>query len=293
MRKVKRRASMLDPKPSQTAEAALLEALARIFEPAARLAVARGLSFAAVEGVLKRAFVLAGRNLASTDGAAPTVSGIATATGLTRREVTRLMQEGYEAAAYRPSVASEVFTRWRGDRRLRSSHGLSKPLPRLGPAPSFEALAQSVTRDVHPRTVLDELCRLGLARLDTDTDQVHLTLDGFVPQEDQAGMLAFLGANVGAHLAASVANVLNESRKHFEQAIYADELSDESIVAAKKLVNAQWRAVLAALVPDLEALVEADRKALERNRAHRANRSLRIGLYSFDEEPKPDEEHDT
>lgn len=284
---------MPDPKPDPTAETALLEALARILEPAARLAVARGLSFAAVEGVLKGAFVSAGRNLASTDGAVPTVSGIATATGLTRREVTRLMQEGHEVGAYRPSLAADIFMRWRGDRRLRDRAGSSKPLPRLGPAPSFEALAQSVTRDVHPRTVLDELCRLGLTRLDADTDHVHLTRNAFVPQDDQAGMLGFLGANVGDHLAASVANVLDEPRKHFEQSIYADELSDESIAAAKKLVNAQWRGVLAALVPELEALVEADRKALERNRAHRADRSLRIGLYSFDEEPKRDKEQPT
>ena len=76
----------------------------RVLLPAARLAVARGLSFAVVEDVFKRAFVEAAR-LASADGAAPTVSGIATATGLTRREVTRLMQDRYGAAVYRPSLA--------------------------------------------------------------------------------------------------------------------------------------------------------------------------------------------
>ena len=47
-------------------------------------------------------------------------------------------------------------------------------------------------------------------------------------------------------------------------------LSDESIVAAKKLVNAQWRALMAVIVPELEALVEADREAKQRNRTHRA-----------------------
>ncbi len=270
-------------------EEALLQALSRIFEPAARLAVARGTSYAAVEALLKRAFVLAGSGFVTSDGTPATVSGVATATGLTRREVTRLMTQPRGPVADRPSLASEVFTRWRGDRSLRDRKGSSKPLARTGPAPSFEALAQSVTRDVHPRTLLDELCRLGVARLDVATDVVHLTLDAFVPQEDQAGMFGFLGANVGDHLAASVANVLNESRKHFEQAIYADELSDESIVAAKKLINAQWRAVMAAIVPELEALVAADREILARNRLHRANRRLRIGLYAFDDLAPSDE----
>lgn len=277
---------MLDPRSETATEAALLRALARVLGPAARLAVARGVPFAAVEELLKRAFVEAAR-AAPADGVPPTVSRLATATGLTRREVTRLASPVRTPAAERPSLATQVFTRWRADRSLRDSRGRSRPLPRLGPAPSFEALAQSVTRDVHPRTLLDELCRLGLARVDGATDRVHLLQEAFVPRDDVVRMLGFLGTNVGDHLAATVANVLGDERRHFEQAVFADGLSDESIDAAKKLVNAQWRALMAAIVPELEALVDADRAAKRRNRSHRAQRRLRIGLYSYDEEAPP------
>ena len=158
-------------------------------------------------------------------------------------------------------------------------------MPRLGPAPSFEALAQSVTRDVHPRTLLDELCRLGLARVDAQTDQVHLP--GRLRARGDEPACSASSGSTSATTWPRAWPTCWVTRKHFEQSIHADELSDESIVAAKKLVNAQWRAVMAAIVPELEALVEADRKALQRNRAHRANRSLRIGLYSYDEEPNP------
>jgi hypothetical protein len=279
------RPSHSDPK----VDAALQDALARVLMPVARLAVARGLPFAAVEELLKRAFVEVAQS-ASSGAAQATVSRVATATGLTRREVTRLTQQASEPAVERPSLATQVFTRWRGDRALRDRRGHSKALPRLGAAPSFEALAQSVTRDVHPRTLLDELVRLGLARVEESTDEVHLLQDAFVPRGDEARMLTYLGANAGDHLAAAVANVLGDERKHFEQAVFADDLSDPSIDAAKKLVNTQWRSLMAALVPELEALVEADRQALQRNRAHRAGRRLRIGLFSYDEAvPKPKE----
>ncbi len=88
-----------------------------------------------------------------------------------------------------------------------------------------------------------------------------------------------------------MANVLGDKRKHFEQALFADELSDASIAAAKKLVNAQWRVLTAALVPELEELVRADRRASERAKTRRAERRLRIGLYSYDEAMKtPDDE---
>jgi hypothetical protein len=275
-------------RPNQSsADAALQRAIERLLGPVARLAVARGLSAGVVEEWMRRAFVQAASQstVEATAGAPPTVSSIATSTGLTRREVTRLLtQPNASPANERPSLATQVFTRWHADRSLRDSRGRSKPLTRLGPAPSFEALAHSVTQDVHSRTLLDELCRLGLARVDDGTDRVHLLQEAFVPRGDMARMLDFLGSNAGDHLSAGVANVLDDEHKHFEQAIFADELSDDSIEAAKKLVNAQWRSLMAKLVPELEALVKADRNALKRNRKHLARHRLRIGLYSFDED---------
>ena len=273
--------TMKSSNPDAT-EQALQLALQRLLAPLARLAVARGVPFAVVEELLKHGFVQAARDAQGTNGQRD-VSRVATATGLTRREVTRLSQDLPAAAAERPSPATQIFTRWRSDRRLRDRRGRPLSLPRQGPAPSFEALAQSVTRDVHPRSLLEQLCRLGLARHDTQTDRVELVQDAFVPRDDQARMFAFLGQNVGDHLAAGVANVLGDERRHFEQAVFADELSDASIAAAKKLINAQWRSLMAAIVPELDALIEADRQAAEADASHRADRRLRVGLYSYDE----------
>ena len=59
-----------------------------------------------------------------------------------------------------------VFAHWRSDKRYRKRGGAPRTLPRVGPAPSFESLAQEVTRDVHPRALLEELLRLKLAVLD-------------------------------------------------------------------------------------------------------------------------------
>jgi hypothetical protein len=164
-----------------------------------------------------------------------------------------------------------VFTRWLTERKLRDARGRPRVLPRTGPAPSFEALARSVTRDVHPRRLLDELVRLGLAQHNPQADSVRLIKDAFVPRDDDVRMLGFLGDNVGDHFAASVANVLGDERRHFEQALFLDGLSDASVDAAKRLVQAQWRALAAALVPELEALLSADR----RGRARRVRRRLR------------------
>ena len=280
---------MRAPKPAPTSDArldaALTHAVVQLLGPLARLAVARGLTFPVMKELLKQAFVQAARQ--AQPGSGPRdISRVATATGLTRREVTRLSLEQPPALADRPSPATQLFTRWQADRKLHDRRGKPRKLPRQGPAPSFEALALSVTRDVHPRSLLGELVRLGLVRHDAATDTVSLLETAFVPRDDLARMVGFLGQNVGDHLAAGVANVLGDERRHFEQALFADELSDESIAAAKKLVNAQWRALTAALVPELEELVRADRRASEGAATHRAERRMRIGLYSYDETMK-------
>jgi len=257
-------------------EQALTQALQRLLAPLAALCVARGVNYPMAVELFKRAFVQAARAARPGERNRRDVSRVSTATGLTRREVARITAEEMSLAVLRPSPATQVFTRWMGSERLHDKRGRPRPLKRQGRAPSFEALARSVTRDVHPRSLLEELCRLGLARFDEAKDEVVLVRDAFVPSDDRSRMLGFLGNNVGDHFAAAVANVLGQGDPHHEQAIFADELSQQSLAKVHKLVKTQWQGLLTALVPQIEALIQADRKA-----GRVAKRRLRVGLYSY------------
>ncbi|MEP6738948.1 MAG: DUF6502 family protein [Caldimonas sp.] len=261
---------------------AVLAAMASLVEPLATLAIARGVPFAALEDMLKAAFVAAARNAQPSDAGARIVSRVSTATGLTRREVTRLLSAGASLPPPRPSPATQVFTRWRADPAYRNRRGQLLAVPRQGPAPSFEALAHSVTQDVHPRSLLDELCRLGLVEVEGDT--VRLVRDSVVGSGDSDRAYAFLAGNVGDHLRAAVVNVLADSPPHVEQAVFADELSEHSLAAFRVLAKAQWQTLLAATVPALQALVDAD-AASDRPR----NRRVRIGLYTYHDVMAPGE----
>ena len=268
--------------PSAEADTALTLALERLLAPMARLAVAHGLPFASVEELFKRAYVDAARSMQNGPSGQRDISRVSTATGLNRREVTRLSEERPAAAAARRSPATEIFTRWRSDSKLRNRRGQPIALPRQGPAPSFESLAQSVTRDVHPRSLLEELCRLGLAELNTDGDTVSLIRDAFVPRGDESRMFGFLGNNVGDHFSAAVANVLSDSSPHFEQALFADELSARSLQTIRKLITAEWQALIQAVVPEVNALIETVRQCAGKG-GPPADRRVRIGLYSYHE----------
>ena len=256
--------------------AALTEALRQLMEPLAALAIARGVPFVMVEDQLKSAFVDAARTAHPNLPAHRLVSRISTATGINRREVTRLTQARSTAPAVRHSPATRIFTKWLAEPALKTRKGEVMAIARQGPAPSFEALAQSVTRDVHPRSLLDELCRLGLARV--DADMVHVVRDSFVPSTDSARMLGFLGSNVGDHLRAAVANVLSHTPEHLEQAVFADELSQLSLAAFQHLMRDQWKTLLQAAVPALQQLIDADHAA-----GRRADQRVRVGVYTYHE----------
>jgi hypothetical protein len=255
-------------------QGALVGALAALLEPIARLAVARGLPCASVEDLLKAAFVEAARRAQPPSAGTRIVSRVATATGLTRREVTRLLGAAHARPAVRPAPATQVFTRWIADPRLRDRQGRPRPLRRQGTAPSFEALARAVTQDVHPRSLLDELVRLGLVA--EHDDEVHVLRDSVVPAGGSDRALAFFASNVGDHLCAAVDNVLADTPPHVEQAVFADPLSDESMAAFGALAKAQWRQLLEAAVPQLQALVDADRVA-----GRTRTRRVRLGLYGY------------
>ncbi len=264
---------------SHSAEQQLaLQALHAVVAPLAQLCVSKGIRIQAIEEMIRQSFVGAAREAHPPQTSDRVVSRISATTGLTRREVARLARETRPRAAQSRSPTNELFTRWLSDPTLQGPDNKPLVLPRQGPAPSFETLALGITKDVHPRTLLEELCRLQLGRHDLETDMVYLLQDSFVPRGDWSRMMAFLGDNVGDHFRAAVANVLSDGKQQLEQAILADELSAESLVLARDMMSQQWRRLLTDMSPQLEALIAEDKLA-----GREQNQSIRIGLYTWTE----------
>lgn len=287
----------ISPDGLQAEQQALLAVLEQLLNPLARLCLAKGISIQAAQEVMRRSYVQAANE--DCEGLNPSrlTSRISTMTGLTRREVARLQSEDAPVRPQTRTVSTDVLTFWASQSEYVNKKGMPIRIPRTGEAPSFEALAACVTKDVHPKSILADMVRLGLVTHNEKNDTLAVVDAIFVPKSDWPQMVGFIGTNVGDHLQASVDNVLHNGGKHFEQALLADELSQESLESAKSMITTQWRDLLTQLGPQLQSLMDQD-KALGRQQ----NQQLRIGLYSYmsampsaqpgPQSPNPKESHE-
>ena len=180
------------------------------------------------------------------------------------------------AGPVKRSIPAEVFARWISDPALRAADGSVRTLPRAGAMPSFEALARSVNQDVHPLSVLNELIRLDLARLEAvdGTEVVALVQTGFVPRQDWAELIELFVDNLTAHLATAAANLRGESPAQLEQAVYAGGLTAPSAERLAALSRDLWSAMMNSFLSEATRLHAQD--------GGRGDRLVRLGAYFHD-----------
>lgn len=263
----------------------LLASIARILRPLARLMIANGIPLPAAVEMLKQAFVKVAADDYPLGDAPPTDSRVSLLTGVHRKDVKRL-REGVRSAGSGANaslnVLSEVVTRWASDRRYLGKDGKPRVLPRSssGAARSFAGLAYGISSDLKPRSILDELLRLGMVGID-DEDRVTLRVEAFVPARSGDEKHFFFGENAGDHLAAGVHNLLGRSPAYLDQAVYSDDLSPEGVNDLLHLSREQWSEVLKTLVRRTAELELRDKAA------GRATQRLNVGMYFYAEDREP------
>lgn len=274
--------------PDAVSDAAepVLQALKTVLRPLARLLIARGATLPAVVAALKEVLVEVAARDFRLGGKEASDSRVSLLTGVHRKDVRAIRAGAPPLSAPRPGgLGATVVGRWLAGRDTTDAEGRPRPLPRQASAgaPSFEGLVAGVSTDLRPRTVLDELLRLGLVALDEGTDTVRLAAEGYVPAGGGAEALDFFGRNLHDHLAAAVANLVAgpEDRRFLERAVYYNALAPEDV----DRLEAEARTLALAALRHLNSL------ALERQQAARgapgAKERFRFGAFFYREPTAP------
>lgn len=216
--------------PPTPPNARLLQAqIARLIRPLVRLMVRSGFPFPAFVELVRKVYVDVALNDFRLGGKEQTDSRITLLTGVHRKEVRRLREEGPDDATIPPDLSrtSQIVARWTGSSDYLDDDGKPAALPRSGPAPSFESLVSSITKDVRPRAVLDDWLDRGLVTLAAD-DRVALVQSAVLPKPGEDSQLFYFGRNLHDHIAAAAANVGGGDRLFLERAVHYDGLTAEA-----------------------------------------------------------------
>lgn len=259
---------------------ALISAVKRLLRPLVRLLISKGVGLPSLIELLKEAYVSVASEEFPTNGKKQTDSRISVLTGVHRKDVKRLRTLKTEefTAPRTVGLGPMVVARWLNNTAMTDAHGQPLPLPRTPESPgrpSFDALVESVSKDIRPRALLDEWVRLGVARTDAQ-GRVVLNRRAFVPEKGFEEKSFYLGRNVHDHFATAAANLLGEGNPAMERSVHYTGLTEES---AKTVSEAAERL-------GMQSLLAVNRLALEladqdKGKAE-ATRRVNFGLYFYD-----------
>lgn len=229
--------------------AALHAALATLLRPLFRLLLRHQVSFGAFEELAKRVYVEVALNDFGIPGKKPSISRASILSGLTRKEVQRLVatssdmprSEALDGERY--NRAARVLTGWIRDSEYLDTKGQPKALSADGDD-GFAGLVRRHSGDMPARAVLDELERVGAVRR-RDDGLIELLARAYVPRSSPADKLAILGSDVADLIETIGHNLENvEADPRFQRKVMYVSIPASALPAFRKRSAADAQALL-------------------------------------------------
>ena len=226
---------------------ALRTALAHLLRPLFRVLLRHQMSFQAFEALAKRIYVDVAISDFGIPGKKPSISRASILSGLTRKEVQRLVSEPVApeaGATERYNRAARVITAWTRDPGFCDAHGEPQALEPSDGTLSFAMLVRRNAGDVPVRAVLDELLRVGAVRR-RDDGRLELVTRAYVPQRSAIDKIAILGADV-----ADLIDTIDHNIEHgdtdarFQRKVMYRNVPVSALADFRKLSGAQAQALL-------------------------------------------------
>ncbi len=166
---------------------ALLAAFRVLMGPLIRILLRQGISYAEYSEVAKAVYVEVALKDFKVSGRKATRTRIAVMTGLTRKEVKRIIDEAVkERFELKTSFnrLGRVLVGWHTDAEFTGPYGMPLELQyetgKLN-EPTFSVLVKRHSGDMSPRSILDELIRVGAVR-ETDADWFRVMRREYIPE---------------------------------------------------------------------------------------------------------------
>jgi hypothetical protein len=133
---------------------------------------------------------------------------------------------------------------------------------------------------VRPRSVLNELLRLNLARVEVIDEQEIVVRESsdFLPATTSDESLDMFSGAISDHLWAGVNNISLMNKPELERSIFASNMSQQSIDELSSFAQKEWQRIFPRVVNKARQLYDDD---VSNNRG---GYRMRIGMYFHGEE---------
>jgi hypothetical protein len=266
---------------ANTLSSALNQALLRLLRPLCRLLLRHHVPFSAFEELAKQVYVQVAMEEPTAVGVRATQSRASVVTGLTRKEVQRLLSIPawmHAVTDEKHNRAARVLTGWLRDTDFHDARGRPKALQLVGGDDSFSALVKRYSGDMPVRAVLDELVAVGAVKEQRDRS-LALAARGYVPGKGDAEKIGILGSDV-ADLIATIDHNLQHGAQapRFQRKVMYRSFPAAHSAAFRKLsANAAQR-----LLEKLDLWLSEHSQGLP-NDLPAPELRLGLGIYYFEE----------
>lgn len=266
---------------------ALYRTIGQLLRPLVRVLLRHNVSFHAFEQLARRAYVDVALRDFRIPGKKPSISRASILSGLSRKEVQRLLsapQDAEVGEGERYNRAARVLTAWTRDADFVDSRGEPRVLDTDAGGASFAELVKRHSGDTPVRAVLDELLRVGAVNFREDGG-LELAARAFVPTRSAVDKIAILGMDVADLIETIDHNIEHgDSDPRFQRKVMYDGIPVSMLPEFRKLGAAQAQSLLEKLdrwlaAHDTESPVDAPPDA--------PRARVGVGIFYFEERLDP------
>lgn len=208
----------------------LLAAFRSLMTPLIRILLRSGITFQEFGGVLKDVYVNVCAREMTLPGRRMTLSRVAIATGLTRREVAKIVRnEGKTQWGVwsNAGLAASVLEAWHTDPQYLAPYGYPRDLKIDGTdvVPTFEDLVRRFSTDVPHEILIGELVRVGAARILEGGMYLRVQKRTYIPTDMTAEMIQIFSQAVRRYIETVDYNLGRGKgqEKRFDRMVYPDD----------------------------------------------------------------------
>lgn len=264
----------------------LSSAVLALLRPLVRILLRNGVSYGSFAELAKDVYVDVAFTEFAPQAKKQTITRVSALTGLTRKDVKRLLEADEENGAdseQRYNRAVRVISGWVNDPEFQTAGGRPASLQIEGASGSFAELVRKYSGDVTTQSMLEVL--ESAASVARNADKVRLVRKAYVPSSDPVEKLDILGADTAELIATIDHNLTHgETALRYQRKVSNHQVAPEAISAFRKLSGERAQALL----EELDAWL-SENEATRDGEPSGTGRYVSLGVYFYEDSGKEED----